>query len=84
MAELVRKAVVARAALAVAIDEFKKSSAPAPLKAAIEMAHADVTHFQKVIENAKNERNIEAAVNLNISVKRLSAFLSEAEKLVAS
>ena len=80
----VRKVVAARAVLAVAIDEFKKSNVAAPLKAAIETARAEVSEFQKVIENAKNERNIEAAVNLNISVKRLSAFLSEAEKLIAS
>lgn len=79
----IRDAVVARAMLAMAIDDFKKSNAVAPLKAAVEVARADVPHFQKVIENMKNERNIEPAVNLNISVKRLSAFLSEAEKLIA-
>ncbi len=79
----IRDAVVARAMLAMAIDDFKKSNAVAPLKVAVEVARADVPNFQKVIENMKNERNIEPAVNLNISVKRLSAFLSEAEKLIA-
>jgi hypothetical protein len=79
----IRDAVVARAMLAMAIDEFKKSNAVALLKTAVEVARTDVPHFQKVIENMKNERNIEPAVNLNISVKRLAAFLSEAEKLIA-
>jgi len=82
-AESVRKAVVARAMLAIAIDDFKKSNVAAVLKAAVETARNEVPQFLKMVESAKNDRNIEAAVNLNISVKRLSAFLSEAEKLVA-
>jgi hypothetical protein len=80
-AEDLRRAVVARALLALGIDERKRSGDQARLVAALVLARGEVSYFQGRIEQAKREKNTEAAVNLGISTKRLLSFMEEAEKL---
>ncbi len=80
-AEDLRRAVTARAMLALATDQKKRSGDEAPLDAALALARDEVSYFQGRVEDAKKSKNTEAAVNLGISAKRLLSFMEEAEKL---
>ena len=80
-AEDLRRAVVARALLAMAMDERKRSGSHGELASSISLARTEVSYFQGRVEAAKRSKNTEAAVNLGISTKRLLSFLEEAEKL---
>ncbi len=79
--EDLRRAVVARALLALAIDQRKRSGDEAALDSALAIARDEIPHFQGRVEQAKRAKNTEAAVNLGISTKRLLSFVEEAEKL---
>ncbi len=80
-ADDLRRAVVARALLAVATDQRKRSGDWNQLAATLTIAKTEVVYFQSRIEQAKKDKNTEAAVNLGISTKRLLSFVEEAEKL---
>ena len=80
-AEDLRRAVTARAMLAVATDQKKRSGNDDALNAALALARDEVSYFQGRVEDAKKSKNTEAAVNLGISSKRLLSFIEEAEKL---
>jgi hypothetical protein len=80
-AEDLRRAVVARALLAVAMDQRKRSGDLNGLASALAHAKEEVSYFQGRVEIAKREKNTEAAVNLGISTKRLLSFIEESEKL---
>lgn len=80
-AEDLRRAVTARAMLALATDRKKRSGDEGPLNAALALARDEVSYFQGRVEDAKKAKNTEAAVNLGISAKRLLSFMEEAEKL---
>jgi hypothetical protein len=80
-AEDLRRAVVARALLAVAMDQRKRSGDLSGLASALTHAKEEVSYFQGRVETAKQEKNTEAAVNLGISTKRLLSFIEESEKL---
>jgi hypothetical protein len=80
-AEDLRRAVTARAMLAVATDQKKRSGNDDALNAALALARDEVSYFQGRVEDAKKSKNTEAAVNLGISAKRLLSFIEEAEKL---
>jgi len=79
--EDLRRAVVARALLALGIDERKRSGDQTRLAAALVLSRGEVSYFQGRVEQAKREKNTETAVNLGISTKRLLSFMEEAEKL---
>jgi hypothetical protein len=79
--EDLRRAVVARALLAVATDRRKRSGDERALTAALALARNEVSYFHGRVEQAKRAKNTEAAVNLGISTKRLLSFMEEAEKL---
>ena len=79
--EDLRRAVVARALLAVAMDQRKRSGEEDALASALALARSEVSYFQGRVEHAKRSKNTEAAVNLGISSKRLLSFVEEAEKL---
>ncbi|MDE3111250.1 MAG: hypothetical protein KGL02_15105, partial [Acidobacteriota bacterium] len=68
-AEDLRRAVTARAMLALATDQKKRSGDDAPLDAALALARDEVSYFQGRVEDAKKSKNTEAAVNLGISAK---------------
>jgi hypothetical protein len=80
-AEDLRRAVVARALLAVGTDQRKRSGDFSQLASALVLAKSEVSYFQGRVEQAKRAKNTEAAVNLGISTKRLLSFIEEAEKL---
>ena len=79
--EDLRRAVVARALLAVAMDQRKRCGEARALSSALTLARSEVSYFQGRVEQAKRAKNTEAAVNLGISTKRLLSFIEEAEKL---
>ncbi len=81
-AEDLRRAVVARALLAVAMDQRKRSGDESALASALVLARSEVSYFQGRVEQAKRAKNTEAAVNLGISTKRLLSFIEEADKLL--
>ena len=80
-AEDLRRAVVARALLSVAMDRRKRSGEENALASALLHARGEVSYFQGRVELAKRAKNTEAAVNLGISTKRLLSTIEEAEKL---
>jgi hypothetical protein len=80
-AEDLRRAVVARALLSVAMDQRKRSGEESALVSALLHARSEVSYFQGRVEQAKRSKNTEAAVNLGISTKRLLSTIEEAEKL---
>ncbi len=80
-AEDLRRAVVARALLSVAMDQRKRSGEENALASALVHARGEVSYFQGRVEAAKRSKNTEAAVNLGISTKRLLSTIEEAEKL---
>jgi hypothetical protein len=79
--EDLRRAVVARALLAVGMDQRKRSGEESAMASALALARSEVSYLQERVEQAKRMNNTEAAVNLGISVKRLLSFIEEAEKL---
>ena len=80
-AEDLRRAVAARALLAVATDRRKRSGEESALRSALAFARTEVSYFQGRVEQSKKAKNTEAAVNLGISTKRLLSFIEEAEGL---
>jgi hypothetical protein len=80
-AEDLRRAVVARALLAVAADRRKRSGELNALSSALLLARSEVSYFQGRVEQSKQAKNTEAAVNLGISTKRLLSCIEESEKL---
>jgi hypothetical protein len=79
--EDLRRAVVARALLALATQKRKRSGEEAALASALVLARTEVSYFQGRVEQAKKAKNTEAAVNLGISTKRLLSCMEEAETL---
>jgi hypothetical protein len=79
--EDLRRAVLARALLAVGMDQRKRSGEESAMASALALARSEVSYFQRRVESAKRAKNTEAAVNLGISTKRLLSFIEEAEKL---
>jgi hypothetical protein len=80
-AEDLRRAVVARALVALGMESRKRSGNDKPLRDALQLARTEVSYFQGRVEQAKRAKNTEAAVNLGISTKRLLSIIEEAEKL---
>jgi hypothetical protein len=79
--EDLRRAVVARALLALATNNRKRSGEESALASALVLARTEVSYFQGRVEQAKQAKNVEAAVNLGISTKRLLSCMEEAETL---
>lgn len=80
-AEDLRRAVVARALVTVAMEQARETGNATSLEKALAVAREEVSHLQERVEVAKQAKDTEAAVNLGISAKRLISTLGEAEKL---
>lgn len=80
--DALQRAVAARALLFQGVEKRKRGQ-PAPLTGLLEMAHAEAAQIQEQVARAKDARNIDAAVNLAASGKRLLALMEEAEKLAS-
>ena len=80
-AEDLRRAVVARALVTSATETAKELGSVAELDRVLPIARMEVSRLQDRVEEAKQAKDTEAAVNLGISTKRLLSALDEAEKL---
>jgi hypothetical protein len=79
--EDIRKAIVARAMLGMAIERRKQFADAKILHQALAHARSGIRHFQESIDQLKRGKKIDAAVNLSISLKRLLSLAEEAERL---
>jgi hypothetical protein len=80
ISDALQRAVAARAIMGIAVDRKKKGES-GDIRDAIGMAHAEAARMQEHIARAKDAKNIDAAVNLAATHKRLLSLVAEAEKL---
>lgn len=80
-AELLQHAVVARAIVSEAVGRKKGGAAAPDFKSAIVLGRSEAARLQEAIAQARDAKNIEAAVNLAATQKRLLQVLEEANKL---
>lgn len=79
VSDSLQRAVAARAILDLALGR-KKRGESVDLGAALKVAHAEAAEMQARIAEAKDKRNIDAAVNLAATCKRLLGLVETAEK----
>lgn len=75
-----QRAVAARTILHVGVERHKKRE-PADLFVALEIAHLAADQMRDHVARAKEAKNIDAAVNLAATTKRLLGLITEGEKL---
>ncbi len=75
-------AVAARAVVAEAVER-RKLAQPVELKPILDIGHSEAAHLQEQIAQARDTRNIDAAVNLAATQKRLLQVIEQAEKAQA-
>ena len=81
-AQALQRTVAARTILHVCMERHKKNE-PTDLAAAMDIARGQAEEIKAHVEAAKEAKNIDAAVNLAATSKRLSTLVAEGEKLVA-
>ena len=81
ISEDLRHAIVARLLVAVVMDSIKRSGESAEFDPTLSLAYAEAAKLQESMEQAKEAKNTEAAVNLSITAKRLLAYIEEAKGL---
>ncbi|HEX6466284.1 MAG TPA: hypothetical protein VFZ99_03200, partial [Terriglobales bacterium] len=81
VSETLQRAVTARSLMAAALDGFKKKQA-CDLPGTLAVARNEVSRLNEEIEQAKERKDLDAAVNLAATGKRLSGLISEAEGLI--
>jgi hypothetical protein len=74
-----RRAVAARALIALAREEQKRSGEIAKLTTALTQGRQEMAYLQDRVEQAQSAKNTEAAVNLGISARRLLSAIEEAQ-----
>jgi hypothetical protein len=79
--DALRRAVASRAILAAAVEGFGHSGDPVDLDLALSLAERHVAMLQESAARARNKQQIEDAVNLSASSKRLFASVEKAKKL---
>jgi hypothetical protein len=79
-AQALQRTVAARTILHVCLERHKKNE-PTDLGAALDIAHGQVEEMKQQVEKAKESKNIDAAVNLAATTKRLLSLVAEAEKV---
>jgi hypothetical protein len=77
-----QRTVAARTILHVCMDRHKKNE-PTNLPAALDIARIQIEAMKEHVEKAKESKNIDAAVNLAATAKRLLSLIGEGEKLLA-
>jgi hypothetical protein len=80
-ADALQRAVSGRTILLEAVERKKKGVLAGNLAEALKLAHAEVALLQESIAKAKERKDIDAAVNLAATCKRMLATIEEAEKL---
>jgi hypothetical protein len=83
MAVALQRTVAARTILHVCMERHKKNE-PTDLAAALDIAGAQIEAIKEHVEKAKESKNIDAAVNLAATTKRLLSLIAESEKLAGS
>lgn len=79
-AQALQLAVAARVIVQESLERLKHGTPAPDLPAALEVGHAEAARLQEQIAQARDTRNIDAAVNLAASQKRLLQILDEAHK----
>jgi hypothetical protein len=74
-----QRTVAARTILHVCVERHKKNE-PTDLGAAMDIARGQVEEMKQHVEAAKEAKNIDAAVNLAATSKRLLSLIAECEK----
>jgi hypothetical protein len=82
VAQALQRTVAARTILHVCMERHKKNE-PTDLAAAMDIARGQAEEIKTHVEAAKEAKNIDAAVNLAATSKRLSTLVAEGEKLAA-
>lgn len=82
--ELLQQAVVARAIVTEVVGRKKSGGATPDLKSAAVLGRAEAARLQEAIAQARDGKNIDAAVNLAATQKRLLQIVEEANKLQES
>jgi hypothetical protein len=82
MALALQRTVAARTILHVCMERERKGE-PTDLTLALDLAKAQSAEMETHVAEAKESKNIDAAVNLAATTKRLMALIEEAEKLRA-
>jgi hypothetical protein len=77
-----QRAVAARTILYVCMERHRKGE-PTDVTVALDLAREQVTAMEKQVVAAKESNNIDAAVNLAATAKRLLALIDEAQKVSA-
>lgn len=80
-ADALQRAVAGRTVLLECVERKKKGLLAADLPEAVKLAHAEVSLLQETIAKAKEMKDIDSAVNLAATCKRLLGLIDEAEKL---
>lgn len=80
LASAMQRAVAARTILHVCVERHKKQE-PTDLFVALEIAHLAVEEMRQQVARAKEAKNIDAAVSLAATTKRLLGLITEGEKL---
>lgn len=79
LSEDLRRAVAARALVALAREEQKASGDSAKLNEAVALGREEMKYLQGRVDQAQRTKNTEAAVNLGISARRLLSTIEEAQ-----
>jgi len=77
----IRRAVVVRALLALALETHVTQGDRGRLAAALNLAANEMNRLQGAVERAKSAKHTEGAVNLAMTAKRLLAFVEQAGDL---
>src|SRR5262249_44562488 len=80
-AAALQRTVAARTILHVCMERHKKNEAT-DLGAALDIARGQVEAIKEEVERAKEGKNIDAAVNLAATAKRLVSLIAEGEKVL--
>jgi hypothetical protein len=81
MAQALQRTVAARTILHVCMERHKKGE-PTDLTAALDIARGQVNEMSEYVEKAKEAKNIDAAVNLAATSKRLLSLIADGEKIL--
>lgn len=79
LSEDLRRAVAARALIALSREQQRSSGDSTNLKRAIALGREEMKYLQSRVDQAQRSKNTEAAVNLGISARRLLSMIEEAQ-----
>jgi hypothetical protein len=77
----IQRAVAARSLLVIAVEQFRKDPA-VDLQAMVASAKSESVKLEQSVLQAKQNKNIEGAVNLAASGKQLGMLIAKAQQLL--